>query len=202
MRPRRAFRSPPAWAWCLAALLAATPFLDQRPDDGRGLAAQALGPLARPAAQAQWVLVDAAVRDGRLGLALRRAETALALDPTDASGWLYWGHHLAFERGSLERTPDAGERIAWLKGALAFLESGRARVDDPAPLTVRQAAIWVALAREPELWPGLPPGEAWAKAAERFGAAALEGLPHAAEAAEAARRRAAEAMGLDRLAPR
>lgn len=202
MTPRRSLRAPPAWAWCLAALLAATPFLGQRPDDGRGLAAQALGPLARPAAQAQWVLVDAAVRDGRMGLALRRAETALALDPTDASGWLYWGHHLAFERGSLERTPDAGERIAWLKGALAFLEAGRARVDDPAPLTLRQAAIWVALGEEPELWPGLAPGEAWAKAAESFGAAALEGLPHAAEAAEVARRRAAEARGLDRPAPR
>ncbi|MEY2747327.1 MAG: hypothetical protein RL112_2369, partial [Planctomycetota bacterium] len=157
---------PPAWAWCVAAMLVATPFLAPRPDDGRGLAALVLGPLARRAAQAQWVLVDAAVRDGRMGLALRRAETALALDPTDASGWLYWGHHLAFERGSLERTPDAGERVAWLKGALAFLESGRGRVEDPSQLTLRQAAIWVALAQEPELWPGLPPGEAWSKAAE------------------------------------
>lgn len=192
----------PAWAVCLAAMLAATPLLAKRPDDGRGLMAQAFGPLARPAARAQWVLVDAAVRDGRLGLALRRAETALQLDPTDTSGWLYWGHHLAFERGTLERTPDDSERIAWLRGALAFLEAGRSRVEDPAQLTLRQGAIWVALAQEPLLWPGLPPGEAWSRAAERFGAAALEGLPHAAEAAEAARRRADEARGVDQSPPR
>jgi hypothetical protein len=72
-------------------------------------------------------------------------------------------------------------------------------------LTLRQGAIWVALAQEPLLWPGLPPGEAWSRAAERFGAAALEGLPHAAEAAEAAEaalRRADEAMGVDRSPPR
>ncbi len=195
-------RFAPAWAWCVAAMLVATPFLAKRPDDGRGLMAQALGPLARPAARAQWVLVDAAVREGRMGLALRRAETALALDPTDASGWLYWGHHLAFERGSLERTPDAAERIAWLRGALLFLESGRGRVEDPAQLTLRQAAIWVALAQEPELWPGLAPGEAWSKAAERFEVAAHEGLSHAEEASAAARRRAEEATGMDQSAPR
>lgn len=184
------------WWWLAIGLLAATPLLEPRPAPRGSKLSVVLGPLAAPLAQAQWVLVDAAVREGRLDLALRRADTALALDPRDAQGWMYLAHHLAFERGSIARTSSNAERARWIGAALDVLERGATQVDDPGALALRRAAIWVALAQEPELRPaGTGAPEAWGKAAEAFEAAAAEGYHGAAEAAAAAREHASAPSG-------
>lgn len=176
------------WWLVAAAMVAASPWLE-RPAQPRGNAlSTVLGPLARPLAQAQWVLVDAALREGRVDLALRRADTALVLDPRDAEGWMYLAHHLAFERGSIAREPSQSERARWIKAALDVLDRGEAVVDDPGALALRRAAIWIALAQEEGLRPaGASEAHAWTRAAEALETAAAHGHPEAAEAAAAAR---------------
>ena len=58
------------------------------------LAVRLLGPFAGVAAGIQWTRVDAAIRAGRTELALARAETAFALDPSSSQGRLLLARHL------------------------------------------------------------------------------------------------------------
>lgn len=164
--------------WCAtgAALLAASPWLPTRAPAPTSWLHMLLGPLAAPLARAQWVYTDAALREGRVDLALRRADTALALDPSDTSGWLFLAHHLAFERGSIARTPDASERALWIRAGLDLLERGRAWAKEPGALDLRRGAIWAALAEVDELRPPhITAEDARRRAAEAFEAAAQAG---------------------------
>jgi len=164
--------------WCVvgAALLAASPWLPTHAQPRTSWLHTVLGPLAAPLARAQWVYTDAALREGRVDLALRRADTALALDPSDTSGWLFLAHHLAFERGSIARTPDASERALWIRAGLDLLERGRAWAKEPGALDLRRGAIWAALAEVDELRPPqVTADEAHQRAAEAFAAAAQAG---------------------------
>lgn len=190
------------WWWVATGMLAAAPLLAPPPPSRGSALAVALGPLAAPLARAQWVLVDAAVREGRLDLALRRADTALGLDPRDAQGWMYLAHHLAFERGSIARTASNAERAHWIRAALDVLERGAAQTDEPGALALRRAAIWVALAQEGDLRPaGNSAADAWAAAAEAFAEAAAHGYQGAAEAAAAAREHASPPAGTGEAGP-
>ena len=164
--------------WCATGvvLVVVSPWLPVRPQARSSWLHTLLGPLAAPLARAQWVYTDAALRDGRVDLALRRADTALALDPGDTSGWLFLAHHLAFERGSIARTPDASERALWIRAGLDLLERGRDWARDPGALDLRRGAIWAALAEVDELRPPhVTADEAHQRAAEAFAAAAQAG---------------------------
>jgi hypothetical protein len=144
------------------------------------LALRLLGPVANWAAAAQWVRVDAAIRSGRTDVALRRAETALAIDPRASSGWIFLARHLAFDLASVEREPAATRRSMWVRTALAVLERGEATADDRAELV-----FWQGLFDDEMTWSGGRAG-LWLDAAARFERAASLGHPFAAELARRA----------------
>ena len=153
---------------------------------------RSIGPFARPAARVQWVRVDAAIRAGRTDLALARADTALALDPTATEGWRFLASHLLADRASPEREADPVRRLEWLRAGVALLERGEASAADPAELCEQQG-LWLGLAatRDPELpWPGGRPA-LWRAAAECFERAAARGSREARALAAQARAHAA-----------
>lgn len=156
---------------------------------GSSLTMRLAGPLAGPLAAAQWVRVDLAIRAGRTDLALARAETAFALNPTSTSGWFFLSRHLAFDLASPEREPEAAVRLRWVQVALAVAARGEASAEDPAELAFWQGLVLARTAEvDPEL--GWKDGVAgmWRTAAEHFERAARAGHPEAARAAELARR--------------
>lgn len=156
---------------------------------GSSLTMRLAGPLAGPLAAAQWVRVDLAMRAGRTELALARAETAFALNPTSTSGWFFLSRHLAFDLASPEREPEAAVRLRWVQAALAIAERGERTADDPAELAFWQGLVLARTAEvDPQLaWPGGVAGM-WSAAAEHFERAARAGHPEAAAAASLARR--------------
>jgi hypothetical protein len=177
------------WLLFAAFVLALVPLWIPRSGGSRAtLAMRLLGPLARPAALVQWVRVDEGLRDGRTDLALARAETAFALDPTLTQGWFFLSRHLALDLASPEREPDATKRARWVRAALAIAKRGEASADDPAEL-----AFWrgLVLARTAEVDPTLPwdggTRGMWREAIDAFELAAERGHPDAGGAAQRAR---------------
>ena len=174
-----------------AALLVASIAGGPAPELARPLLRRMLGPVASLAAGVQWVRVDLSIRRGDYARAYARAETALALDPEEPAGWILLGHHLIFERGSIEREPDEEARARWIRAGLATLERGERSARDPGPIYFEHG---VALAFQGSLddadraWPRSA-AEAWSLAAEAFDAAAARGIPLAARAASLARER-------------
>lgn len=155
----------------------------------------ALAPLARLAAALQWVRYDRALAAGREELALERARSALALDPTATAGWSTLAQHLAFELGAEARTTDPRERARWWELALATAEEGETLASRPQELALLSGLL---CARVPELPPGERPfswseREAWEHAAAAFERAAALGQPLGAAAAAGARARGATA---------
>lgn len=150
-----------------------------------------LGPVASLAATLQWARVDVAIRDGRTDLAVARAETALAIDPTLTSGWVLLARYFAFELGSADRQPNPAQRLAWLQAALAVLERGEATARDPGELCVWGGLLLALAATDAELpWPG-GARAIWIEAAERFDRGAAQAHPDAVELATRARAEAA-----------
>ncbi|MBM3987903.1 MAG: hypothetical protein FJ294_08100 [Planctomycetes bacterium] len=177
------------WVALLGASLALAVYGARGAAPGSSLTMRLAGPLAGPLAAAQWVRVDLAIRAGRTDLALARAETAFALNPTSTSGWFFLSRHLAFDLASPEREPDAAVRLRWVRAALAIAARGESTADDPAELAFWQGLV---LARTAEVdaqlaWTGGVAGM-WSEAAEHFERAARRGHPEAAAAAELARR--------------
>ena len=115
-----------------------------------------LGPLASLAASAEWIRADMELRAGRSDLALRRAERALAIDPGATAGWSFLAWHLAFDRGSPEREPDARRRVAWIRAALDVTARGERAARSPSELALLTGFILAfRAAPDPELdWPG------------------------------------------------
>jgi hypothetical protein len=152
------------------------------------LAVRWLGPFARSAATVQWVRVDAAIRDGRSDLALARAQTAIALDPTATGGWMLIASHLVHERASPERELDPARRLVWLRAGLDLARRAEATVPEPAEMAEWQGVVLQERATsDPKLpWPG---GLAamWREAAACFERAAELGSEHGAELARLAR---------------
>ncbi|MEM7270560.1 MAG: hypothetical protein AAF401_15080, partial [Pseudomonadota bacterium] len=136
------------------------------------LVERALGPLAGLAAGGAWVRADVAQRAGRDELFYARAERALALQPSATQGWIFFAHHLVFDRASLERAPseaNAGVREHWIRAGVALLERGEATAAEPAELVFDRGLIFTYLAAlEPEdrAWPPSE-AEAWTLAVEQ-----------------------------------
>ena len=185
---RRVLRKLP-WVALLGASWALAVYGASGAPAGSSLTMRLAGPLAGPLAAAQWVRVDLAMRAGRTDLALARAETAFALNPTSTSGWFFLSRHLAFDLSSPEREPDADARLRWVEAALAIAERGERTADDPAELAFWQGLVLARTAEvDPQLaWPGGVAGM-WSAAVEHFARAARGGHPEAAAAAELARR--------------
>ena len=187
---KRAWRKLPALA-LVATGLGLALYGARGAPPGSSLTMRLAGPLAGPLAAAQWVRVDLAIRDGRTDLALARAETAFALNPTSTSGWFFLSRHLAFDLASPAREPDAEVRRRWVRSALAVAARGERSADEPGELAFWQGLVLTRTAEvDPELgWEGGVAG-LWTQAAEHFERAARAGHPDAANAAELARRRA------------
>ncbi len=161
----------------------------------RSLAERLLGPIATLGAAAQWVRADAAWAAGRIDLYDARAEFALRLAPSDPNGYVYYAHHLIYDRASPRLELDPAAREHWVREGLAILERGERSCRSPGRLAFQRAIVFLALAQMDD---GLRPfritsAQAWASAAEAFDRAALLGEPLAAEAASAARLEARDA---------
>jgi hypothetical protein len=160
----------------------------------RAFTERLLGPIASLAAAILWVRADAALRAGEYATAYARAESALELEPSRADAWIYFAHHLVFERASLSRAVDPAERRAWVQAGLDVLERGARASRDPALVLDYRGLVFDFLASIPDAdrpWPGTA-REALLEAARAFDAAHAAGSPDAAEMAAIARRKAAE----------
>jgi hypothetical protein len=160
----------------------------------RSLAERLLGPVASLAAAAVWVRADVALRAGEYSTAYARAETALELEPSRADAWIYFAHHLVFERASLSRTVDPAERRAWVQAGFDVLARGARATRDPGEVLAYRGLVFDYLAAVPDAdrpWPGTA-REALLEAARAFDAAHAAGAADAAELAEIARAKAAE----------
>jgi hypothetical protein len=187
------------WLWLASAAFAAVAIAVAPERRARvPFATRLLGPLAPLAAHAQWLRADAAIEDGRIDLALARAELAFALEPADFERRIALSHYLAFELASPERETDPARRLAWLRAALDVVRRGEERARDPGAL-----AIWAGLmlakaaATDPELaWPGGTEG-LWRDAADEFARAARAGSADAPELERRARAETELARGED-----
>lgn len=152
-----------------------------------------LGPIANVAASLQWVRVDDAWNHGRPGLADRRARFALSLAPDDPAGWLYYGRHLVYDRGSATGEAPREERMRWVRAGIDVLERGERECAHPGPIAFGLAVVYLSMTQyeDGERPCPLTRAEAWRAAAEAFDRAAAAGEPLAREAAAAARERAA-----------
>lgn len=159
------------------------------------LAERLLGPIAETAAAVQWVRVDEAWAAGRIDVCDARAAFALRLAPGDPNGWIYYGRHLVFDRGSILREPDGRDRERWVRAGLAVFDSGERLSRAPGRIAFQRAIIYLALAQMDDEERSLPitRSEAWTAAAEAFERAAKAGEPLADRAAKAAREEALEA---------
>lgn len=156
-----------------------------------------LGPVAGLAAGVQWVRFDVALARGDTARAYARAESALRLEPGDPRGWIFFAHHLVYERGSVLREPDPAIRARWIEAGLDTLRRGEKETDDPGALLFERGvalAFQASLADEDRAWPRSA-AQAWRLAAEAFESAAQLGTLRAAEAAGLARARAEAAGG-------
>ena len=172
-----------AWAAVGILLVLHCVFADRptAPEFEPGPLRRLIGPFAELAADIQWVRFERARRTGRPDLAIAHAETALELDPTDASGWDMLAAHLALDLGSIDSEPSAPRRVAWLKAGLAVAARGEERSDDPAALAFLQGYLLQVKADDSELnWPG-GANELWRAAARHYARAAEKGYPNAGE---------------------
>ena len=185
--------------WLGVAGLLATFFLirpeppaDARRDDA-GPVSRLLGPFARLAASVQWIRFERARSAGRHELAIARAESAIALDPGDTSGWDLLAWHLAVNLSSVESEPDPRRRLAWVRAGLDVARRGEASARDPGALAYLQGLLlFVKAENDPELpWPG-GVKSLWLTAAEHFERAEALGYPNVEDAASYAREAARE----------
>jgi hypothetical protein len=160
----------------------------------RGLAERLLGPIAGLAAGIQWVRVDAALRTGDAPLAYARAETALALAPGDARGWIHLAHHFLFERASLGREPDLAMRRRWVEAGLDVLARGERVAREPGAIALYEGLVLFAFAGidDAERPYAGSARQALERAARAFERADLAGEREAAELAARTRARIIE----------
>ncbi len=174
----------------VVAVVLLSPMLDRdEPGRAKGTYFRRLfEPLSTLAAGVQWVRVQSAIGAGEHELALARAETALALDPSSAAGWRSVAYHLGLHLGSHEREADPERRLALLRAALAVLERGDATAGDRAALAfARGVLFYVHAEQDAELpWPG-GTRELWREAADAFDRAVELGHGEAADLARDAR---------------
>ncbi len=170
--------------WAAAAALVATFFLI-RPEtaavrDDAGPARRVLGPFAQLAANVQWIRFERAQMSGRHELAIARAESAIALDPSDTRGWELLAWHLSLNLASVENEPDPRRRLAWVRAGLDVARRGEESARDPGALAFLQGLVLqVKAENDPELpWPG-GSDALWEAAAEHLQRAAELGYPNA-----------------------
>ncbi|HEV8111200.1 MAG TPA: hypothetical protein VGR31_00340 [Planctomycetota bacterium] len=181
--------------WIVVAALVVVALAPRGPREPSGAAStfeRIVGPVASLAASVQWARVDYSLRRGENARAYAEAETALRLDPLAPEGWIFFAHHLLYERASLLREPDARQRVLWIQAGLETLARGERVSRDPAAILFERGvalAYLASLADEDRAWPESS-GEAWSLAAAAFDRAAALGRPGAAEAARLARERA------------
>ncbi len=160
-----------AWAAVIALFVWSSRALAERQSGPRGsLAERLLGPIARFAADIQWVRSDSALRHGQAALAYARAESALRLAPSDSGGWIFLAHHFLYERASLLREPDPSVRRQWIRAGLDLLARGEERVRDPAEIAFCRGvacAYFGSLDDADRIWPASRRA-AWELAAEAF----------------------------------
>jgi hypothetical protein len=116
-----------------------------------------IGPFASLAASAQWVRADLALREGRFGVFCERAETALALAPADAQGWIYYAHTLFYDRASPLREPSRELRENWARAGIELLDRAKRECADPAEIWMDEGAVlfnWALIPDEERPWPG------------------------------------------------
>jgi hypothetical protein len=160
----------------------------------RSVTERLLGPIADLAATLQWVRVDEAENAGRRELADARAAIALDISPGDPSGWIYYGQHLIYDRGSPLRETDPLAREHWVRAGLALLERGEKECRHPGRVAFARGAVYLALASADDADRPLPMSrvEALDAAADAFARAAAEGEPLAAEVGARVRQEAAD----------
>jgi len=166
------------------------------PASGRAsLLERLIGPFAGLAASAQWVRADLALREGRFGVFCERAETALALSPSDPQGWIYYAHQLFFERASLLREPSREVRESWTRAGIELLGRAEGSCAHPAEIWVYEGglfAMWAEVPAEERPWTGTT-RELRLHALEAFGRARALGHPKAGMFEQALRDRLDEA---------
>lgn len=186
-----------ALLWLVALALVVTPALigsarSARPNEERAhLVTRLLGPFSELAAEVQWIRVQSAVRSGRSELALSRAETALALDPSNSEGWRFVAAYLGLDLGSPNTEPEPARRRALIRSALQLLERGERTAESRQLLALWSGLILMTHAEiDPELeWPTGTRG-LWTEAADAFYRAVELGSTDAEALAHAARERA------------
>lgn len=147
-----------------------------------------LAPLARLAADVQWVRVDEAFRAGDPLRAFERAERAVALDPGASHGWALLVNEQIVVLGGELRARDANERRAWIESGLATAERALASAREPSVVAMVAAlALHVQTqGEEPLDWPAHPAGlageaRAWFERARDLGAPEAEAFLHDSE---------------------
>jgi len=136
-----------------------------------------LAPLARLAADVQWVRVDEAFRGGDPLRAFDLAERAVALDPGASRGWALLVNEQIVVLGGELRAANPTERRAWIESGLASAERGLVSAREPALVALVTAlALYVQTEGEvPVDWPSHPSGlageaRAWLERARDLGA--------------------------------
>jgi len=150
-----------------------------------------VGPFAGLAASAQWVRADLALREGRFGVFCERAETALALAPSDPQGWIYYAHQLLFERASPLREPARELRESWARAGIELLGRAERECANPAEIWMYEGgifAMWAEIPAEDRPWTGTA-RELRLQALEAFGRARALGHPKAGMFEQALRER-------------
>ncbi len=182
-----------AWAAVLALFAWSSRALSAQDGAAHGsLAERLLGPMARLAADVQWIRSDGALRRGRHAVAYARAELALRLAPSDSGGWIFLSHHFLYERASIAREPDPDARRQWIRAGLDLLDRGEALARDPEEIAFARGvafAYFGSLEDADRAWPASR-REAWERAADAFERSARLGHRLGAEAAALARERA------------
>ena len=145
-------RAVRALRWCaVACVLALWALVGGRlesHDGARGqgsFAERLLGAIAPLAAGVEWVRADSAMRAGRWSSAYARAESALALAPSDPQGWIFLAHHYLYERTSLGRETDLAQRRAWTEIGLATLKRGEERSQRPGEVWFDEGVVYAGL---------------------------------------------------------
>ena len=165
------------------------------PATGRAsLLERLVGPFAGLAASAQWVRADLALREGRFGVFCERAETALALAPSDPQGWIYYAHQLLFERASPLREPARELRESWSRAGIELLRRAEGECANPAEIWIYEGgifAMWAEIPAEERPWTGTA-RELRIHALEAFARARALGHPKAGMFEQALRERLEE----------
>jgi len=150
-----------------------------------------IGPFAGLAASAQWVRADLALREGRFGVFCERAETALALAPSDPQGWIYYAHQLLFERASPLREPARELRESWARAGIELLGRAERECANPAEIWIYEGgifAMWAEVPDEERPWTGTA-RELRLQSLEAFARARALGHPKAGMFEQALRER-------------